>query len=387
MTKKYIRIAELIYKDKIGNLTEQEKCELLAWLEESDFNRQIFDELAKGSSLSRSYDEYRNIHREQVWNAIEKQIVPQGRQLSLQWVGYAASVMILVVAGWFIFQMSDNKNVVQEGKKVARITPGTQKAILYLDNGEQVVLADNNTVVVEDSLSGRIEQVDKSLVYQTESTVKEERLNVLEIPNGGEFQVTLADGTKVCLNAGTKLTYPIAFVGKERRVHLEGDGYFEVKRDENKPFIVEIKGMEVKVLGTSFNLRSFAADNRSTATLISGKIEVKTSLRRVELSPNQQADLLVGENKLDVREVDAAVYSAWTKGRFVFRRERLETILDDVSRWYNVTVFYEQSSAKDILFSGIMERYADISKTLEMLEKTGKVSFIIDEQKIIVRAK
>ncbi|MCI6415680.1 FecR family protein [Butyricimonas virosa] len=387
MTKKYIRIAELIYKDKIGNLTEQEKCELLAWLEESDFNRQIFDELAKGSSLSRSYDEYRNIHREQVWNAIEKQIVPQGRQLSLQWVGYAASVMILVVAGWFIFQMSDNKNVVQEGKKVARITPGTQKAILYLDNGEQVVLADNNTVVVEDSLSGRIEQVDKSLVYQTESTVKEERLNVLEIPNGGEFQVTLADGTKVCLNAGTKLTYPIAFVGKERRVHLEGEGYFEVKRDENKPFIVEIKGMEVKVLGTSFNLRSFAADNRSTATLISGKIEVKTSLRRVELSPNQQADLLVGENKLDVREVDAAVYSAWTKGRFVFRRERLETILDDVSRWYNVTVFYEQSSAKDILFSGIMERYADISKTLEMLEKTGKVSFIIDEQKIIVRAK
>ena len=387
MTKKYIRIAELIYKDKIGNLTEQEKCELLAWLEESDFNRQIFDELAKGSSLSRSYDEYRNIHREQVWNAIEKQIVPQGRQLSLQWVGYAASVMILVVAGWFIFQMSDNKNVVQEGKKVARITPGTQKAILYLDNGEQVVLADNNTVVVEDSLSGRIEQVDKSLVYQTESTVKEERLNVLEIPNGGEFQVTLADGTKVCLNAGTKLTYPIAFVGKERRVHLEGEGYFEVKRDENKPFIVEIKGMEVKVLGTSFNLRSFAADNRSTATLISGKIEVKTSLRRVELSPNQQADLLVGENKLDVREVDAAVYSAWTKGRFVFRRERLETILDDVSRWYNVTVFYEQSSAKDILFSGIMERYADISKTLEMLEKTGKVSFIIDEQKFILRAK
>ena len=183
MTKKYIRIAELIYKDKIGNLTEQEKCELLAWLEESDFNRQIFDELAKGSSLSRSYDEYRNIHREQVWNAIEKQIVPQRRQLSLRWVGYAASVIILVVAGWFIFQMSDNKNVVQEGKKVARITPGTQKAILYLDNGEQVVLADNNTVVVEDSLSGRIEQVDKSLVYQTESTVKEERLNVLEIPN------------------------------------------------------------------------------------------------------------------------------------------------------------------------------------------------------------
>ena len=93
------------------------------------------------------------------------------------------------------------------------------------------------------------------------------------------------------------------------------------------------------------------------------------------------------ENKLDVREVDAIAYSAWTKGKFVFRRERLEAILDDVSRWYNVTVFYEQSRVKDILFSGIMERYADISQTLEMLEKTGKVNFIIDQKKIIVRAK
>ena len=283
--------------------------------------------------------------------------------------------------------MSDNRDAVQESKKVARITPGTQKAILHLDNGEQVVLADNNTVIVEDSLSGKIEQVDKALVYQTESSMKEERFNVLEIPNGGEFQVTLADGTKVWLNAGTKLTYPIAFVGKERRVRLEGEGYFEVERDENKPFIVEINGMEVKVLGTSFNLRSFAADNRSTAILVSGKIEVRTPTECIKLSPNQRVDLLIGENKLDVREVDAATYSAWTKGRFVFRRERLETILDDVSRWYNVTVFYEQSSVKDILFSGIMERYADISQTLEMLERTGKVSFIVDKQKIMVRAK
>lgn len=387
MTKEYIRIAELIYKDKIGELSEREKNELLAWLEESDFNRQIFDELAKGSSLSRSYDEYRNIHREQVWSVIEQQIALRRRRLSLQWMGYAASVMILVVAGWFVFQTSDNGDTIQEGKKVARITPGTQKAILHLDNGEQVVLADNNTVIVEDSLSGKIEQVDKALVYQTESAVKEERLNVLEIPNGGEFQVTLADGTKVWLNAGTKLTYPIAFVGKERRVRLEGEGYFEVERDENKPFIVEINGMEVKVLGTSFNLRSFAADNRSTAILVSGKIEVRTSTECIELSPNQRADLLIEESKLDVREVDAVAYSAWTKGRFVFRRERLETILDDVSRWYNVTVFYEQSSVKDILFSGIMERYADISQTLEMLERTGKVSFIVDQKKIIVRAK
>lgn len=387
MTKKYIRIAELIYKDKVGELSEREKSELLAWLEESDFNRHVYDELAKGSSLSRGYDEYRKVHRDQVWNVIEKQIAPRRRRLSMLWFAYAASVIVLVVAGCFVFQISTDRGIGVEGKKIARITPGSRKAVLHLDNGEQVVLADNSAVIFEDSLSGKIEQVNKTLVYQTEPTVKEERLNVLEIPNGGEFRVTLADGTDVWLNAGTKLTYPIAFVGTERRVRLEGEGYFEVKQDENKPFIVEVNGMEVKVLGTSFNLKSFVAENRSIATLVSGKIEVKTSNQCIELSPNQQADLCVKDNKLDVREVDAAAYGAWTKGRFVFCRERLEMIMNDVARWYNVAVFYEQSSVKEILFSGIVERYADISKTLEMLEKTGKVTFSVDEQKIIVKNK
>ncbi len=117
MTKKIYSNSGIDLYDKIGELTGQEKQELLGWLEESDFNRQIFDELAKGSSLSRSYAEYRNVHREQVWNKIEKQIASQRPRLSLRWIGYAASVMILVVAGWFAFQMSDNKDSVQEGKK------------------------------------------------------------------------------------------------------------------------------------------------------------------------------------------------------------------------------------------------------------------------------
>jgi putative anti-sigma factor len=265
------------------------------------------------------------------------------------------------------------------------IVPGERKAILHLETGKQVVLGKNNGVIVNDSLSGKIEQIDNTLVYQAETDVQAEKLNVLEVPKGGEFNVTLADGTRVWLNAGSKLTYPVAFVGNERRVILRGEGYFEVKKDDTKPFRVEVNGMMVTVLGTSFNLKSFPSEERTTATLLSGKVEVKTLSESVILEPNQQADLIVGENKLEVREVDAEAYRAWTKGQFVFRRERLESILDDVARWYNVTVFYEQSRAKDILFSGTMERYSDIAETLRMLEKTGKVSFTVDEQKIIVR--
>ena len=387
MTKKYIQIADLIYKDKIGIATEDERRELQAWLEESDFNRQIFDELSKGSALSRDYEEYRAVHREQVWNQIEQQIAPRRRNLSWQWMGYAASVIVLIVAGWFVFTMTGRNESQKEVKRVATITPGERKAILYLEKGKKVVLGGMDGVIVDDSLCGRIEQVDEALVYQSETGVKEERMNVLEIPKGGEFNVALADGTRVWLNAGTKLTYPVAFVGEERRVRLEGEAYFEVKRDEAKPFIVDLNGMKVTVLGTSFNLKSFRQDGRTTATLVSGKVEVSTDTRKIVLEPNQQADLLVDKDSLNVREVDAEAYRAWTKGQFVFRRERLESILDDVARWYNVTVFYEQGGAKDIVFSGIMERYADISETLKMLEKTGKVSFTVDEQKIIVRLK
>lgn len=387
MTKKYIQIADLIYKDKVGIATEKEKQELLDWLAESDFNQQIFEELSKGSGLSQSYEEYRAIHRKQVWEQIEHQIVSKTWRLSWQWLGYAASVIVLVVAGWLMFSITGRDEEQKKAKQVATITPGERKAILHLEPGKQVVLGGMDAIIVDDSLSGKIEQVNDALVYQVEDGIKEMKMNMLEIPKGGEFNVTLADGSQVWLNAGTKLTYPVAFIGKERRVELEGEGYFEVKRDDAKPFVVMLNGMEIKVLGTSFNLRSFKQDGRTTATLISGKVEVKTLSKNVVLEPNQQADLMVGEDRLEIREIDAESYRAWTKGQFVFRRERLETIMDDVARWYNVTVFYEQSSAKEILFSGIVERYANITETLKMLEKTGKVLFIVDNQKIIVRVK
>lgn len=385
MMKKYIHIADLIYKDKVGIATEEEQRELRDWLDESDFNRQVFDELSKGSTLSRSYEEYQAIHREQVWNRIEQQIAPRRRNLSWRWMGYAASVVVLIVAGWFMGTMSGYKGKHEDVKTVAVISPGERKAILHLEKGKKVVLGGRNGVIVDDSLSGRIEQVNEALFYQSEAGMKEERMNVLEIPRGGEFNVTLADGTRVWLNAGTKLTYPVAFVGDERHVRLEGEAYFEVKRDEDKPFVVDLNGMKVTVLGTSFNLKSFKEDGRTTATLVSGKVEVEAGARKIVLEPNQQANLFVGKDSLEIREVDAEAYRAWTKGQFVFRRERLESILDDVARWYNVTVFYEQAGAKDIVFSGIMERFADISETLKMLEKTGKVSFAVDEKKIIVR--
>lgn len=140
--------------------------------------------------------------------------------------------------------------------------------------------------------------------------------------------------------------------------------------------------MTIKVLGTSFNLKSFSEEARTTVTLISGKVEVNVGNRNLVLTPDMQADL-VGE-ELTVKQVDAEAYRAWTKGNFVFRRERLESIMNDLARWYNVEIRYEEGT-KEILFSGIMNRYETISETLWMIEKTGKVKFDITGSIVTVK--
>ncbi|WP_455511163.1 FecR family protein [Butyricimonas paravirosa] len=382
MTKKYIRIAELIYKDKIGEITEQEKNELLSWLNETDFNRQIFDELSKGSSLSHSYEEYRAIHREQVWRLIEKQVVSENCGLSWRWIGYAASVVVLIVAGWFIFQTQSNEESSWEGKEVAAIIPGTQKAILHLDNGKQIVLADHDAVLVEDRLSGRIEQVNRTLVYQAETNVSEERFNTLEIPRGGEFQITLADGTRVWLNAESKLTYPVAFVGEERHVSLEGEGYFVVTRDSLHPFVVETRGQVLTVLGTSFGIRAYEDEIEILTTLEHGRVRVVSAGGEIELAPGYQSRLTDGV--LVVNKVNTSLYTAWHKGIFVFEDQALKEILNTLSRWYNIDVSYETIDLEAIRFTGELRRYNDIREFLERIQELGKVRFDIKNRTVIV---
>ena len=371
-----------------GLLDKSEERELRAWMDEAEENKQLFME---GVKMVREYQMVARSSKDasdSLEHIREMIKARKRRQLWIQ-ITAVASVVILFALSFVFFYTPKSEEM---SPVLAKVHAGGTKATLIVADGIQVDLTQDNLQEVIGQYGATVLKDKKNELRYDNVEVNDEIeekpiYHTISAPVGGEYHFTLADGTMVWLNSSSRLTFPTRFTGDAREVLVEGEVYFDVKHDENKPFIVEINGMEVKVLGTSFNLRSFAADNRSTATLISGKIEVKTSSQRVELSPNQQADLLVGENKLDVREVDAVAYSAWTKGKFVFRRERLETILDDVSRWYNVTVFYEQSSVKDILFSGIVERYSDISETLKMLEKTGKVSFIVDEQKIIVSAR
>ena len=382
MTENYLYIANLIYRERMNLISEEERQKLEAWLEEDADHRKVFDEIAGEADWQHLPEIYRSVDHRKNWRQLEKKLVRPVHSIR-KWIGYAASVCLLVGAAWMGVKLSAEKETLPLAQKQHE----TFKAILHMQDGKQVALTGENAVIAADSAMGRIEQVKRTLVYKAKNPVMYAHKNTLEVPNGGEFNLVLADGTKVWLNAGTKLTYPVVFFGEERRVKLKGEAYFEVTKDETHPFVVEMKKMEVQVLGTSFNLRAFGEEERTVATLVTGKIRVKTEKDTLVLRPDQQAVLAHEGDLLELKEVDAETYRAWTHGKFVFRRERLEMIMADISRWYNVPVFYEQSSVKEMEFSGIMARYGDLRETLNMLEKTDKVMFDINPERIIVKAK
>lgn len=384
MTREYIKIAELIYKQKIGIISDQEQKELDKWEKEKTFHQTISDRLLKESGWEQRYKQYKQISSTNIWHNLKRQIKPRKRFIRLKQIGYAAGIILLLGAGFYFQQFISTRENRNNTYSISEFIPGKRQAVLRRANGENILLTNSDLIITADSTRGSIKKIKNNLIYTTNKNKSEEKWDTLETPNSCEFQVTLSDGTNVWLNAQSRLIYPVSFIGKTRIVRLEGEGYFEVFRDEIHPFIVEMNETTIKVLGTSFNLKSFSEEARTTVTLISGKVEVNVGSRNLVLTPDMQADL-VGE-ELTVKQVDAEAYRAWTKGNFVFRRERLESIMNDMARWYNVKIRYEEGT-KDILFSGIMNRYEKISETLSMIEKTGKVKFSIDGIVITVKNK
>ena len=196
------------------------------------------------------------------------------------------------------------------------------------------------------------------------------------VPRAGEYTLTLSDGTRVWLNSETEIRYPVAF-GKDRRtVFLSGEAYFEVTKDAERPFLVIMDDMEVKVYGTSFNVNTHYVGKVQT-TLVKGKvgIVVKSTGNETVLQPGQMAEFDRHEKDVEVKDVDTYYYTAWKDGEFVFQNERVEEILERLSRWYNVNVFYVSEDVKEKRFTGVIARFTDVADVLHLIGETATVQF------------
>ena len=270
------------------------------------------------------------------------------------------------------------------------LMPGESRAKLTLSDG-RVVLLDkmqkDETMIDAGNSFIRRGEGRVTYVKGSEKSPDKVEYNTMEVPRGGEYVLELSDGTRVWLNSQTRLVYPTCFVGSERVIELDGEAYFQVARDTTMPFVVRVGKNAVRVYGTSFNVSAYREDANMITTLETGSVGLWVGEKEYRLVPGDQADVTVATGTVVKYRVNADAYCSWRNGTFIFEEERLESILNRLSRWYNVDIFYQNESIKDLHFTGDLGRYEDFMEVLKLIGLTTNVEFVVNGRNIIVKYK
>lgn len=286
-----------------------------------------------------------------------------------KYITTSAALVIMLVGIWFL---STHKN---DTYNQINILPNYNTSILILSNGEQVKISGRK--IPELKSIGIIGGKD-SLIYK--STPKSEiEYNELIVPNSGEFFIKLSDGTKIWINSESHLKYPVKFSEKDRLVYLEGEAYFEVVNND-KPFIVQTKLGNIKVSGTEFNVKAYNNENRVITTLVNGKV-CFLGEKKIILNSGEQCLAYRGEIPYK-KKVNVFEHIGWRYGIYIFTDRVLEDIMQDLCKWYGVTVTYSNNNLKKIKFSGNLRRYESINVFMEMMKRTGSISYRISNNNI-----
>lgn len=382
MTKRSAQ--DLLEKYRTGRCTAEEKRLVEAWFAELGKNAYPDESLVSGT-------------QQRVWSSVMP--LPSGRRRLWKPLAAVAAVLILLLVGLYSYQYVSSGNAEQTAEadtEVAPIVPGGKEAVLILSDGSKIRLDDVGTgnLAVQGN-TNIVKLKNGQITYRENGQAGDGGLNILQTPRGGQYAVTLSDGTKVWLNAASSITYPTAFTGKERRVNITGEVYFEVAHQEEQPFHVVSEQQELKVLGTHFNVEAYGDDSETRTTLLEGSVRIMpagtassmvTSMNGTTLKPKQQAVISPGSKTIGVSAVNPDDIVAWKNGLFVFNNESMESVMRKVARWYDVQVVYEDNQPKEELFGGSISRFDDVTTVLRMLEKTGDVQFRVTGRTIFVYA-
>lgn len=392
----------LLEKYVAGNCTEEESAAVEAWYAQWNEGSAVLPEEKLERAMKRVQQRLPTIQDKNTAAPLVQEAKPK---LSIKWITCAAAAAIVLSTSfgiWFYNNHQPDKVLIVSGNK--DILPGKNTAILTLPNGKSISLSDSKSGVIIDANQLSYNDgvvLDSSLRGGTtrQSHTSNELLTATT-PRGGQYQFTLADGTRVWLNAASTLKFPANFQSATTRsVQLIGEGYFEVAKDKSKPFIVESKGQKVTVLGTHFNINSYPDQKNIKTTLLEGSVRVSSlgesatrqlhtkkgvnndELDSIVLKPDEQATLT--ESTLHISKVDVKEVIAWKNGYFIFNGEKLDNIMAQISKWYDVDVVFQDQLQK-VSFIGIISRTKNISAVLQAIAETGNVHFKIQGRSIIV---
>jgi transmembrane sensor len=300
------------------------------------------------------------------------------------WRRIAAVAALLFILSSVAYQAHLNMGSKQPKQQIADIKPGGNNAILTLSNGKNIVLtnAKNGDLANENKVSVK-KTADGRILYSKASGdgVVSAAFNTLTTPKGGQYTVTLSDGTLVYMNSASSLKFPVTFSNKERVVELSGEAYFEVSHNKQKPFKVMTNQQVVEVLGTHFNINSFGVDNSVKTVLEEGSVKVYSKTVAKLLKPGQQS--IVKKDEIEVADADVEEALAWKNGYFRFNNESIKSVMPKLARWYDVEVVFDEQ-VTDVGFYGTISRSKNVREVLKMLEYTKGVHFKIEGRRITV---
>ena len=375
-----------------GTITPEERTRLFEWYDRFDDTTLTLGENQAAAFNRLKLDMLRDIR---------SRIKPAGKVRYIARASVAAAVLLLLTTGaWLALHTRTNAtlaNAVPPQKNTkADISPGTNKAIL--------TLADGSTVTLDSAATGNLARqgnakVIKSHDGQLQYTAAGDNMpaekaivyNILSTPRGGQYRLQLQDGTNVWLNAGSSIRYPTAFTGKERKVEITGEAYFEIAKNIAMPFKVAVtaagqKNTEIEVLGTDFNINAYKDEADLKTTLIDGAIKVTNGDAAVTLKPSQQAIVNTAKNVRTIQLENTDQIIAWKNGAFAFDDADIPTIMRQISRWYDVDVEYDgNGKSSEDHFTGTFSRSTSLAGVLQILHVSG-VRLIADNRKIVIRS-
>ncbi|TKG95890.1 FecR family protein [Puteibacter caeruleilacunae] len=299
-------------------------------------------------------------------------------------VSRAAIVILIMGSSFWTWQRYIDS---QQQDYSEAMSPGTDKAVLILDDGSSYDLTDEVPIVIKEK--GTIIQSEgKSIHYKTTpKSSKKITYNTLSIPRGGQFFLTLSDSSRVWLNAESKIKYPVVFADNERVIELEGEAFFEVKKDKKRPFRVKTVGQMIEVLGTSFNVTAYHDEPFTTTTLVEGSVLVNyhDSIEKgIRLTPSQQSVLENETKKLTTQKVKTAMYTGWKDGNYYFHNETLEQIFKTLARWYDIKVEFKNPKTKHLCFTGSFDRNQDLSNIIKSIEISRQIKITAYENRLTI---
>ena len=363
----------------------EEESSFQHWLNEGCENRQLYQSLKEGKQDNKLF----NI--EEIFNTIADKLhftIKKKTPLNQKrWFKFSISsvAVIAVLSILLLNNRTHTENTNHEEVEKNIFDPGSKKAYLLSMGGEKIDLSESFEVENEDGtiISNKSEGV---ISFQKSAPAKKEiEYQTIYVPKSGEYELVLADGTRVFLNSESQLTFPSCFEEDTRYVELTGEAYFEVKND-GKPFIIKTPDLAIEVLGTSFNVNAYETNPYVNATLVEGRIQVRLpeNMKTFLIEPDHNFMLDKSSQETTVQQVNTDIYTAWIKGEFMFRDQPLTEIFAQLERWYDFKIVYDNADIAKMRFTGSAEKARPLNYLLDQIQAVTDIKYRSDGENIIL---